>query len=60
MKLTRLVVVMDEKKVRPEDLAASTGLSIDTIRNARRGKSVSNSTQAAIERGLKVKREELI
>jgi len=59
MKLTRLTETLKAKGIRPEELATKTRLSIETIRNARRGKSVSFSTAHAIAHGLGVKPEEL-
>jgi len=59
MILAKLNTVLKDKNVRPEDLAAKTKLSIGTIRNARRGQSVSFSTAHAIAHGMGVKVEEL-
>jgi transcriptional regulator with XRE-family HTH domain len=59
MRLTRLNEVMKAKGMRPESLAAMSGLSISTIRNARRKKVVSNSTWFSIALHLKVKKEDL-
>lgn len=59
-KLVRFTAVIEAKHARLEDLAHKTGLSIDTLRNAKRGKSVSHSTWCAIAKGLGVAREELV
>ena len=59
MKLTRLKTVMEAEGIRSEDLAAKTGLSINTIQKAKGGKDVSVSTQTSIANQLKVKKDEL-
>jgi hypothetical protein len=59
MILARLADEMTKRKMRPEVLAANTGLSIRTILNARDGKSVSLGTATLIAQGMKVKKEAL-
>lgn len=63
MILSELEATMSEHSIRPEDLAAKTGLSINTILNARRGKSVSIGTASLIDmtvKKMKGKREDSV
>jgi transcriptional regulator with XRE-family HTH domain len=59
MVLAKLAEEMTQQKMRPEDLAAKTGLSIRTILNARDGKSVSLGTASLIAQKLKMRAEAL-
>lgn len=58
--LSKLGDALESKKMRPEELAVKTGLSMDTIRNAKRKKAVSFSTASSIAKGLGLTREDLI
>jgi DNA-binding Xre family transcriptional regulator len=60
MKLMKLSTVMDDKKVGKADLAVKTGLSVETIENARKGRSVSGTTWTLIAAKLKVDKEALV
>ena len=60
MKLERLIDVMTDTHIRPEDLATKTGLSISTIQKARRGHNITLGTATLIAQGMKCKKEELV
>lgn len=59
MKLDKLAKTMDEHKMRPEELAYKTGLSITTILKAKRGENVTFGTATLIAQGMKMKKEDL-
>jgi hypothetical protein len=59
MKLNKLQEAMGDK-MRPEMLAAKTGLSITTILKAKRGGNVTLGTATLIAKGLKVRTEDLV
>ena len=60
MKLAKLSNTMWDHKVRPEELAYKTGLSITTILKARKGLNVTLGTATLIAQGMKCKKEELV
>lgn len=59
MVLAKLADEMTRHQIRPEVLAAKTGLSIRTILNARDGKSVSLGTATLIAQKMGMKKEAL-
>lgn len=59
MKLAKLSTIMTDHKVRPEELAYKTGLSITTILKAKRGDNVTLGTATLIAQGMKMKKEDL-
>ncbi len=58
MILNRLAAEM-KGKLRPEELAAKTGLSFNTVVKAMKGKDVSAGTAELIAHAMKRKREDL-
>ena len=60
MVLSKLTDVMDKQKVGKAELAVKTGLSVETIENARKGKSVSGTTWTLIAAKLKVDKHTLV
>lgn len=59
MVLSKLHEAMGDK-MRPEMLAAKTGLSITTILKAKRGGNVTLGTATLIAKGMKMRTEELV
>ena len=59
MRLEKLHDTMDEKGIKPEELAVKTGLSFSTIQKARKGLSVTLGTATLIAQGMKMKKEDL-
>jgi predicted transcriptional regulator len=55
MKLTKLVEVMKEREVTPEQLAGKAYVSFSTVINAMKGLDISANSAHHIAKGLKVK-----